>query len=143
MQGPGLHLPTVSHSRYANCSMPHRQTADHDAEGARDLPDTSSLRLRAAPELCGRVAWLSQAPDGQAPRRDAKRGPARVRRLPPRLQYPIDRRAADLEGLGDLRGSKPLRLHFAHLGGIYRRRAALVDTFDLGLGDALKLPLAA
>jgi hypothetical protein len=37
----------------------------------------------------------------------------------------------------------PLRFHFTHLGCIYRGRPPLVDTFGLGLGDALKLSLAA
>jgi hypothetical protein len=38
---------------------------------------------------------------------------------------------------------EPLRLHCAHLGGVYRSRAALVDASGLGLGDPLKLALAA
>jgi hypothetical protein len=36
----------------------------------------------------------------------------------------------------------PLRLHFAHLRGIYRSRPPLVDARGLGLGDPLKLALA-
>jgi hypothetical protein len=38
---------------------------------------------------------------------------------------------------------KSLRLQLPHLGGIYRGRPALVDARDLGLGDTLKLALAA
>ena len=56
--------------------------------------------------------------------------------LSARLQYPVNRGAADLEHLCDFRRANPLRLHFAHLGGIYRSRPPLVDAFGLGLGDA-------
>jgi hypothetical protein len=52
------------------------------------------------------------------------------------LQYAIDRRAADLEGLCDLRCPKPLCLHCAHLGGVYRGRPPLIDARSFGLGDA-------
>ena len=53
------------------------------------------------------------------------------------------RRPPDLEGLRDLRGSLALGLQIAHLGGIYRSGAALVDAGRLGLGDPLELVLAA
>jgi hypothetical protein len=48
------------------------------------------------------------------------------------IQHSIDRRPADLEGLRDLGCPEPLRLHCAHLSGIYRSRAALVDASGLG-----------
>ena len=58
------------------------------------------------------------------------------------LHQPIDRCAADLEGLGDLRRTKPFGLHGADLGSVDRGWTALIFAFRLGLGDALKLTLA-
>jgi hypothetical protein len=40
-------------------------------------------------------------------------------------------------------GRKTLRLHCAHLSGVYHGRPPLVDDGGLGLGDPLKLALAA
>jgi hypothetical protein len=53
-------------------------------------------------------------------------------------QHPVNRRPADFEGLHDFRR----RLQFAHMGGVYRSRAALVDAGPLGLGDPFEPALA-
>ncbi len=53
------------------------------------------------------------------------------------LQYAIDRRSADLEGLRDLKGSFSFCLRCTHLGGVYRSRPALVDARGLGPDDPL------
>src|ERR1700722_386452 len=47
-------------------------------------------------------------------------------------------RPADLERFRDFRCFEPLRLHCAHLGGIYRGAPPLVDAAGLGLGDTLE-----
>jgi hypothetical protein len=59
------------------------------------------------------------------------------------LQRPVDGRPADAERLGDIGRPHTLRLQFAYPCLVYRRRAAFVDASGLGLGDALKLALAA
>lgn len=48
----------------------------------------------------------------------------------------------NFERLSDLSGAHAARLQCAHLGHVYRSRAALVDTFGLSLGDAFELALA-
>ncbi len=50
-----------------------------------------------------------------------------------RFEHPVDRGPADAQGLSDSRGPDALRLHFAHLCGIYRGAPAFVDSGRLRL----------
>jgi hypothetical protein len=57
------------------------------------------------------------------------------------LQYPIDGRGADLEGLRDLQSVKPCAF-ISRTWARLSRPASLEHASGLGLGDALKLALA-
>jgi hypothetical protein len=110
----------------------------------RPQPDGGKIGADAGTRvLPGITRWPSATTE--AGRNYAKR---RLRGCPTRrrsvgLQHPIDRRPADPEGPCDLRSTEPLCLHCPHLGGVYRRRPALINAGGLGLGDALQLALAA
>jgi hypothetical protein len=84
---------------------------------------SSRLDWRRADELRTRLGRVLADPG----RRPATSGPTGDGTLPSLSQRPVDRRATNLQGPGDLRSPHALNLHLAHLGRVNRRGPTLLQ----------------